>query len=251
MYLGGSSRGSARIIIALTTVSSIRRQSVIWMLETPQTHYLRRLLGLNPRSMLAVLFTETGIMPIRIPEAAVDLPRAGFRESLRLAELGHSCWAGDLHWVLASLATSVTFDSPALRSAEGIDGIIKDVEKACDRALQSEIVTLLKTHFLKNRLEVNDSGKLTTITLDFRHYLRLVSWQSRGCGMAIASGGPLSFATCSEFRAQVQTASAYDFLMHCRDVTKCLACFMYEVFTVFAQKEMLIPPSHFIHGGDR
>ncbi|KAJ6595586.1 hypothetical protein DFH09DRAFT_905906, partial [Mycena vulgaris] len=78
-------------------------------LEEPQMHFLRRLLGLNPRSMRAVLFTETGIMPIRyrrallalgyakgfatISEEREDLPRAAFRESLRLAGLGHSGWA--------------------------------------------------------------------------------------------------------------------------------------------------------------
>ncbi|KAJ7897473.1 hypothetical protein B0H13DRAFT_1623474, partial [Mycena leptocephala] len=265
-------------------------------LETPQTHHLRRLLSLNPRLMLAVLFTETGIMPIRYrrailalgyakgftrtPEDAIDLPRAAFREFLRLAERGHSCWGGDLHWVLASLP------------------------------IPSEITTLLKTQFLKNRLEVDDSGKLTTITLRFRHYLRLVSaphriaytrfllsdhrlaveglrhgnrvWryaerELRLCRIcrAAAEDECHAFLQCTghpaltgfrasflrdlfslrpEFRAQVQTASAYDFLIsivHCRDVTKCLARFVYDVFTVFEQKEMLIPPSHFIHGGDR
>jgi hypothetical protein len=39
--------------------------ALIKTLEKPQLMYLRRLLGLNPRCMRAVLFSETGLMPIR------------------------------------------------------------------------------------------------------------------------------------------------------------------------------------------
>ncbi|KAJ7461967.1 hypothetical protein FB451DRAFT_1180972 [Mycena latifolia] len=155
-------------------------------LGKPQTHCLRRLLGLNPRSMLAVLFTETGIMPIRyrrallalrnakgfaaIPVEEEDLARAAFRESLRLAGLGFSYWASDLCWILASLPVPVAMDSPTLLSVEGVDGIIQDLKKACDEAVESETASLVKTQFLKNCLEVYDKGNLTTITLNFRHY---------------------------------------------------------------------------------
>ncbi|KAJ7127580.1 hypothetical protein C8R43DRAFT_859200, partial [Mycena crocata] len=158
-------------------------------LEKPQHHFLRRLLGLKRRSMLAVLFTETGIMPIRyrrailalgyakgfvgIPDDVEDLPRAGYRESLRLAGLGYMSWATDLHHVLASLPVPVNLDSPKLLTAEGIDGLIEIVGTACENALRREIDTLVKTHFLKNRVEFENRG--TSTPLRFRHYLRLVS----------------------------------------------------------------------------
>ncbi|KAJ7141096.1 hypothetical protein C8R44DRAFT_240746 [Mycena epipterygia] len=158
-----------------------------------QIKFLRRLLGLNPRSMLAVLFTETGIIPIRyrrallalrfakgfagIPLQKEDLARAAFRESLRLAGLGYVGWASDLR--LASLPGPVSLDSLALLTADGIDGVIKDVETACDGALQGEIDSLVKTQFLKNRLDTDDNGNLKTITLGFRHYLGLVNGPHR------------------------------------------------------------------------
>ncbi|KAF8210727.1 hypothetical protein K438DRAFT_1569988, partial [Mycena galopus ATCC 62051] len=170
-------------------------RSLASTLETPQIYFLRQLLGLNRRSMLAVLFSETGIMPIRyrrailslgyaqgftkIPPEEQDLPRAGFRESLQLARLGHSGWVSDLRWVLASLPVPVTLDLSALLTAEGIDGIMERVVEACDGALQGEINRLVKTRFLKNCLEPNDNGTLTTIARRFRDYLRLVNTSHR------------------------------------------------------------------------
>ncbi|KAJ6624097.1 hypothetical protein B0H10DRAFT_2008475 [Mycena sp. CBHHK59/15] len=59
---------------------------------------------------------------------------------------------------------------------------------------------------------------------------------------------------CAPLESQVQTVSAYDLLMkmvHSRDATKRLARFVYEIFMVFEQKEMLIPASHFIRGNDQ
>ncbi|KAJ7126658.1 hypothetical protein C8R46DRAFT_831506, partial [Mycena filopes] len=160
-------------------------------LETPQNHFLRRLLGLNRRSMLVVLFTETGIMPIRYRRALLalryargfaeisddveDIPRAAFRESLRIAGLGHCSWAADLHWVLASLPVPVVLDSSHLLTVEGIDGLMEKVEAACDNALEREVAALIKTRFLKNRLEPDNDGNLKAITRCFRQYLRLVN----------------------------------------------------------------------------
>jgi hypothetical protein len=166
-------------------------RSLSLALETPQIHFLRRLLRLNRRSMLAVLFTETGIMPIwycrmllslgyakgfaEIPPEEQDLPRVAFRESVRIARLGHSGWVSDLCWVLASLPVPVTLDAAALLTADGIDGIMKKVVEVCNGALQSDIDSLVKTQFLKNRLEPDDNGILTTVARRFRDYLRLVN----------------------------------------------------------------------------
>ncbi|KAJ7822148.1 hypothetical protein B0H13DRAFT_2127449, partial [Mycena leptocephala] len=164
--------------------------SLVAHLEKPQTHFLRRLLGLNPRCMLVVLFTETGILPIRYRRALLavanaiyfagltkvgDLTRAAFRESLRLAEANRSSWASDLRWVLASLPTPVNFSIQTLLTAEGVKSISDLVVSACESDLQREISALVKTQFLKNRLEKDDNGNLVTVMLRFRHYLRLVS----------------------------------------------------------------------------
>ncbi|KAJ6504458.1 hypothetical protein DFH09DRAFT_895876, partial [Mycena vulgaris] len=70
-------------------------------------------------------------------------------------------------------------DSLALLRVEGIEGLVDDVEAACDGALESKITGLIKTQFLKNHLEVDDNSNLATITLRFRHYLSLMNAQHR------------------------------------------------------------------------
>jgi hypothetical protein len=152
--------------------------SLLSALEKPQKYFLRRLLGLNPRSVLAILYTETGILPIRYRRIVLalryakylvgitdqrDLARAALKESLSLARLGHSCWLSDLRWVLGSLPVPVFVDFSAFDTTEGIDGIIDDVVAACNTALQTEIGELVKTHLLKTRLEYNDDGILETL----------------------------------------------------------------------------------------
>ncbi|KAJ7094229.1 hypothetical protein C8R43DRAFT_908025 [Mycena crocata] len=210
-------------------------------------------------------------------------------------------WATDLHHVLASLPVPVNLDSPKLLTAEGIDGLIEIVGTACENALRQEIDTLVKTHFLKNRVEFENRG--TSTPLRFRHYLRLVSaphriaytrfllsdhnlaveglrhgnrvWRfverefrlCRFCcravedechALLVCTGHPSLtgmradflrdvFAMRPEFLMHVQTVAPYDFLvglLHCPDVTKRLAHFVYDILMVFEQKEMRIPPTH-------
>ncbi|KAJ7862074.1 hypothetical protein B0H13DRAFT_1900276 [Mycena leptocephala] len=75
---------------------------LVTKLEKPQLRFLRRLFGLKPRSMRAILFTETGLLPIRYRRAIIVLnhakywahlpdnhyARAAYRESLRLSAQG-------------------------------------------------------------------------------------------------------------------------------------------------------------------
>ncbi|KAJ7929721.1 hypothetical protein B0H13DRAFT_1596030, partial [Mycena leptocephala] len=81
--------------------------------------FLRRLLGINSRSMIAVLFTETGLMPIRVrrlllalgrlrymPDLDEDsgrMVRAALLDSVDLFAAGHAGWAGDVAIMLSTL----------------------------------------------------------------------------------------------------------------------------------------------------
>lgn len=59
------------------------------------------------------------------------------------------------------------------------------------------------------------------------------------------------YAAAPEWSQRVQTMSAYESLMtlvHSRDVTKRLARFVYDIFTVFEQEETWVPASHYIRG---
>ncbi|KAJ7034592.1 hypothetical protein C8F04DRAFT_1101509 [Mycena alexandri] len=144
--------------VALDVISRLVKK-----LEKPQLRFLRRLLGLNPRSMRAVLFTETGLLPIRYRRAIIVLKHAkywahltddhyahaAYMESLRLSSQGHVSWAADLRTVLGAFPIPVALPESALESAE--------------------------TYLLRKRLERDNNGNLRTVVLRFRNYLRIVS----------------------------------------------------------------------------
>ncbi|KAJ7024931.1 hypothetical protein C8F04DRAFT_968411, partial [Mycena alexandri] len=149
--------------------------------------FLRRLLGINSRSMLAVLFTETGLMPIRVRRLLLGLSRLRYLadlgperrvriallDSLDLLEAGHSCWAGDIAILLRSLPTPIQVTAKDFLAVESVEAIAKRVIEAVDADLQFDIDHLKKTHLLRNRLELLDD-KLTMVTRRRRHYLTMV-----------------------------------------------------------------------------
>ncbi|KII83516.1 hypothetical protein PLICRDRAFT_148104 [Plicaturopsis crispa FD-325 SS-3] len=159
---------------------------LLGLLEDVQHKFIRRLLGLTYRSMLCVLFTETGILPIRyrrivlalgylkylvlLPESR--LAWSAYMDSMRLARLGHKGWVNDLRFVLLHLPKPVIATIGQLSSAETIDDLIDEVVKSCETSLQLTIDTSPKTVLLRNRVEKGDDGSLKAVPLHFRDYLR-------------------------------------------------------------------------------
>jgi hypothetical protein len=151
--------------------------------------FLRRLLGINSRAMLAVLFTETGLMPIRIRRLLLTLSRlrymlelgeerrvrAALLDSVDLFAAGHPGWAGDIAILLRSLPTPIRITPQDFRSLPAIEAISKKVVEVVDADLQFDINFLQKTHLLRNRLEkADDSDTLSLVTRRRRHYLTMV-----------------------------------------------------------------------------
>ncbi|KAJ7220580.1 hypothetical protein GGX14DRAFT_354227, partial [Mycena pura] len=152
--------------------------------------FLRHLLGINSRSMLAVLFTETGLMPIRIRRLLLAFSRLRYMvglgndrrvrwallDSVDLFAAGHSGWAGDIAILLRSLPTPIRIAPADFLSAPAIDAIMKKVVEAVDADLQLDVDCRQKTHLLHNRLEfVEDSKALMLVTRRRRHYLTMVT----------------------------------------------------------------------------
>ncbi|KAJ7722941.1 hypothetical protein B0H16DRAFT_1242809, partial [Mycena metata] len=141
------------------------------------------------RSMRAVLFTETGLLPIRYRRAIIVLKHAkywahltydhyahaAYMESLRLSSQGHVSWAADLRTVLGAFPIPVACPESALESAESIDVVISAVESSCEETMQGELDRAARTYLLRKRLERDDNGNLRTVVLRFRDYLRIVS----------------------------------------------------------------------------
>ncbi|GAW03734.1 hypothetical protein LENED_005478 [Lentinula edodes] len=97
------------------------------MLEQVQLLFLRWMLGLSRRSMVAPLFTETGIMPIRIRRVILALryliyllklppdhyAYLALQENNNLRTQGRKCWLSDLDWAITHLPSS-TLSLPPL-----------------------------------------------------------------------------------------------------------------------------------------
>jgi hypothetical protein len=70
-----------------------------------QHSFLRRRLGINSRSMLAILFTETGLMPIRIRRLLLALGRLHYMVSLGAVISGCSQRCGSISGALPEISS--------------------------------------------------------------------------------------------------------------------------------------------------
>ncbi|KAJ7165321.1 hypothetical protein C8R46DRAFT_841280, partial [Mycena filopes] len=152
-----------------------------------QHMFIRRLLGLHSRSLLAVLFTETGILPLsyRRPIMAlgylaylISLPpnhyaTAAYRDSLLLAQAGYPCWISDLCLVMRSLPVPVELYTNDL-TLDGIAETRKRMKAACEKWLGDTLTTMaFRLPLLQGRLERSDDGKFVANVLKLRQYLRV------------------------------------------------------------------------------
>ncbi|KAJ6466331.1 hypothetical protein C8R45DRAFT_939129 [Mycena sanguinolenta] len=110
-------------------------------LQDVQHAYLRRLLGLNPYSMLAVLFTETGQLPVRIRRLLLALGRLRYMlgvdhrrvvydallDSVALCHEGKSGWASDLLLMLQRLPTAIVLTPDDLLCVDTVESVRKQI----------------------------------------------------------------------------------------------------------------------------
>jgi hypothetical protein len=154
--------------------------------------FLRRLLGLNSHSMLAVLFTETGLMPVRICRLLLALGRLEYMlstdpghvvhlallDSVALFRQGKPGWASDLAVMLKHFPTAIDVEPEDLLSISRIDSSKKEIVRIVDVDLQHDIDNLVETHILRNRLESGEQKSVTLVTRAtrrLRHYLTMVA----------------------------------------------------------------------------
>lgn len=110
----------------------------IGWLEKIQHQFLRRLLGLNPRSALAPLFTETGLLQIKCRRlfslgylryigqlGSRHYAHSVFRDSLSLAGSHVASWIGDIRCLLSDLPTSVELRDEDAFDAKRLDELMK------------------------------------------------------------------------------------------------------------------------------
>ncbi|KAJ7044790.1 hypothetical protein C8F04DRAFT_1389078 [Mycena alexandri] len=156
-----------------------------------QHTFLRRLLGLNSHSLLAVLFTETGQMPIRIRRLLIALGRLkymnalgqeqgrvvrdAFLDSINLLREGKPGWATDLVIMLSRLPTPIEVGPDDLLSVDFVNALETRIVQIVNTDLQNNIDRLVKTHLLRNWLEMGDDRALVLAPRRLRHYLTVVA----------------------------------------------------------------------------
>ncbi|KAJ7090739.1 hypothetical protein B0H15DRAFT_778739 [Mycena belliarum] len=166
------------------------------LLEKVQCKFIRRMLGVGSRSMKAVLFSETGIWPIKYRRVYLALKNLchlielkdaerpawnALQESLALAREKKMSWVNDLCIVLRRLDPPVSLEIISDWKVEAVQSTMKDVKKSMEAWIDTQIETSSRTKdLLAGRLEMDsESGKLIKKTLDFRHYLRVKSADHR------------------------------------------------------------------------
>ncbi|KAJ7201783.1 hypothetical protein B0H12DRAFT_1036153 [Mycena haematopus] len=139
--------------------------------------------------MRAILFTETGLLPIRYRRAILALhhakywvclpdssyAKAAYLSSLRLSDSGCISWTSDLRAVLRSFPAPVDCAVSSLESDDAIDALIARVQLSCETTMQGELNRAERTYLLRNRLETAEDGTMKSVVLRFRHYHLIVS----------------------------------------------------------------------------
>ncbi|KDR75593.1 hypothetical protein GALMADRAFT_489789 [Galerina marginata CBS 339.88] len=136
--------------------------SLLAVLEAVQLHFLRRILGLHDRSMRAVLFTETGVMPLKYRRIILALryiiyllslphthyARAAFDDSIDLWSRQQSSWVGDLQVVLHRLPVPVNFVCHHVGNPATIVELVELVKRSCLQTLYDDVFSSDRAYLL-------------------------------------------------------------------------------------------------------
>ncbi|KAJ6462679.1 hypothetical protein C8R47DRAFT_1239855, partial [Mycena vitilis] len=146
--------------------------SYLKLLASIQVNFLRRMLNLHSRSSIVALYTETGIMPIRVRRFLLALGHlkyllglqkdtyasAALSSSIELNGQGKKSWCQDL----IKAAPRLPFDCPELLNLEW---------------LQGELNSSVKLYLLHGRREPQKDKPAAHVTSCMRHYLSMVKTQ--------------------------------------------------------------------------
>ncbi|KAJ7203348.1 hypothetical protein GGX14DRAFT_369705, partial [Mycena pura] len=161
-----------------------------------QVYIIRRILGLNKRSMTAPLFTETGLVPLRFRRVTLALThpkylstlkghnryvRVAVDDSVQLSDEGKASWAMDLRYVIHNLPFNVMLPPLSTITPQMVNAVIKSVNAGLRAYLQWSIddPNSPKLFLLRGRLEPEKDSAPIQKELCFRHYLSVVNPKHR------------------------------------------------------------------------
>ena len=154
-------------------------------LEAVQLTFLRRILGLNPRCVRVVLFSETGLWPLRYRRAQLALRYLKYllqgpllvsnalQEALQLAHAGYPSWISDLVHVLHELPVPVPFTLPPQLTDACVDEALGHLRASLVQHLELG-ATPERLPLLAGRVEYSKEKRVMVHrTLAFRDYLHV------------------------------------------------------------------------------
>lgn len=150
-----------------------------------EVQFVRRLLGIGSRAIVASLFTETGFMPIghrrlilalRYLQYLLRLPphqyaAAAMRDTFALAGSSQACWATDIRLVLRRLCVGLEGAWHALQDFKSVDDIIAAVEGAAGKEQQDELDRSHRLVLLQGRVNPDLIAEPGFSPLKYRAYL--------------------------------------------------------------------------------
>ncbi len=158
-------------------------------LERVQKNFIRRLLGIAKHSPVAMLFSETGMWPVRYRrlvlalrywQYALSLPNDHFlsyalADAVSLAVNGKSSWMTDLVHALLRLPHPIYLDVSRHWLPVDIDNLIETVESSClkdiDDFMASSPKALLLHHCSPHAAHLHNDHASQSVVSAFRSYL--------------------------------------------------------------------------------
>ncbi|KAJ7098806.1 hypothetical protein B0H15DRAFT_920477 [Mycena belliarum] len=226
-----------------------------------QHEYIRRLLGIHSHSVLAVLFTETGVIPLsyRRPILALGyliylitlpsnhLANAAYLDSLLLSDAQCSSWISDVRFVFQSLPVPVQLPLGALSVVE-VDEVRKVLTAACEKwSGDSTLQVASRLPLIQDRLERDEDGKYVMKALKLRQYLRVpVPAHRKALTRLYLSSHTLAIEILRyKVRYRQRTPRAFRFCRFCREAVESeshalLGC-MSDGALITLQKNILYP----------
>ncbi|EPS93078.1 hypothetical protein FOMPIDRAFT_1105391, partial [Fomitopsis schrenkii] len=175
------------------------RAASLTQLASVQKTYLRRMLGINPKSVTTLLFTETGLWPIQYRRLALairyasyvvsqcpPLPFAALAEARTLATAGNASWLGDLHHALQSLPVPVPMEINIALTADYLSDTLPRLRNSLVSHLRQEVMS-------SQRLVILAARPSRSPVLERRDYLSIPNQKHRAALIRLlASDHPLA-----------------------------------------------------------
>ncbi|KAF9033044.1 hypothetical protein BDZ89DRAFT_947954 [Hymenopellis radicata] len=175
----------SRIASHASEVAIDLRAANLALLEAVEVYFLRRVLHLHDRSRIAILYSETGIVPLRFTRISRplrflrglwQLPDARLvtrclSAYVALWRAGKPGWLSDVVHVLLRVGVVPPLDwGEALSSVAGIDSLVAGVRVAAERWVSDQIGQQ-RLPMLVGRRQGGKGGKVSSHALVFRSYL--------------------------------------------------------------------------------